>query len=188
MEKIKLTITLDIEVPNVMNKYVITRSNYTSTNAYVLGVPLKIISQPYVGKYTPFPGKTEKILYIKVASLITGYIYEIPLNTDWMTIYDTYEEMVVNCAGWISRGYKIYQDAGRLEQIVNKEYYPMDNSYSSDFDGKWFPVAGKICRILSVPFKVSTDFGKKKRCILVQKKEAGVPVGRAYFMEWKLLP
>jgi hypothetical protein len=185
MEKIKLTITLDIEVPNVMNKYVITRSNYT--DAYVLGVPLKIISQPYVGEYTLYPGKTEKKLYIKVASLITGYIYEIPLNSDWMTIYDTYEEMVIHCAGWISRGYKIYQDAGRLEQIVNKEYYPMDNSYSCDFEGKWFPVAGKLCRILSVPFKVSTEFGKEK-CILVQKKEAGSPVGRAYFMEWKLLP
>ena len=32
MEKIKLTITLDIEVPNVMHKYVITNSNFTSTD------------------------------------------------------------------------------------------------------------------------------------------------------------
>lgn len=181
MEKIKLTITLDIEVLNVMNKYLITRSNFYDT--YVLGVPLKIISQPYMGEHNPYPGEP----CIKVVSLITGYIYEIPFKTEWMTIYDTYEEMVVNCAGWISRGYKIYQDAGRLEQIVNKEYYPMDNSYSKDFEGKWFPVAGKICRILSVPFKVTTEFGKKK-CILVQKKETGVPIGRAYFMEWRLLP
>lgn len=181
---IELTVEVKVRVPNLMGKYLITNSNFD--DAYVCGVPLKIIDQPYMGEYSPFSGKTEKILYIKVASLITGYIYEIPFNTDWMTIYDTYDEMVVNCAKWISRGYKIYQDAGRLEQIVNKEYYPMDNSYSSDFEGKWFPVAGKLCRILSVPFKVSTDYGKK-RCILVQKKD-GKSVGRAFFMEWKLIP
>ncbi len=178
---IELTVEVKVRVPNLMGKYLITNSNFYDT--YVCGVPLKIISQPYMGEHNPYPGKP----CIKVASLITGYIYEIPLETEWMTIYDTYDEMVVNCTKWISRGYKIYQDAGRLEQIVNKEYYPMDNSYSKDFKGEWFPVAGKICRILSVPFKVSTDYGKKK-CILVQKKEEGSPVGRAYFMEWKLIP
>jgi len=182
---IELTVEVKVRVPNVMGKYLITSSNFD--DAYVCGVPLKIISQPYIGEYSLYPGKTERIPYIKVASLITGYIYEIPFKKEWMTIYDTYEEVVANCAGWISRGYKVYQDAGRLEQIVNKEYYPMDNSYSSDFNGKWFPVAGKTCRILSVPFKVSTEFGKRK-CILVQKKEAESPVGRAFFMEWKLLP
>ena len=178
---IELTVEVKVRVPILMGKYLITNSNFYDT--YVCGVPLKIISQPYMGEHNPYPGKP----CIKVVSLITGYIYEIPFLTEWMTIYDTYEEMVVNCGKWISRGYKIYQDAGRLEQIVNKEYYPMDNSYSSDFEGESFPVAGKLCRILSVPFKVTTEFGKKK-CILVQKKETGSPVGRAYFMEWKLIP
>lgn len=182
---IELTIEVKVKVPNLMGKYLITNSNFD--DAYVCGVPLKIISQPYMGEYSCIPGKVEKIPYIKVASLITGYIYEIPFKPEWMTIYDTYDEIVVNCGKWISRGYKIYQDAGRLEQIVNKEYYPMDNSYSKDFESEWFPVAGKLCRILSVPFKVSTGYGKRK-CILVQKKEEGSAVGRAFFMEWKLLP
>lgn len=180
MDTINITISVDlqIKVPRVFNKYIISRTNFTKSEAYVIGVPLKVISNPYI---------EDNELIIDVVSLITGQMYRIPFDQAWFDIYEDFSDLLYASQKWVKKGYTVYQNAGRIEQIINKDYYPMDNSYSRDFEGEWFPVAGNLCRILSVPFKVSTDFGKMK-CILVQKKEEGSAIGRAYFMEWKLLP
>ena len=190
MESIKISVTLDVEVPLLKGKYLITNSNFTSTNAYIDGVPLKILSNPYLKKDN-WLGKDEYKLYIKVVSLITGIHYEIPYSLDWMTVYNDFESLLVKSTKWLIRGYSINPDAGDPTQIINKPYYPMDNSYSSRVDGNnsSFWVAGKECTILSLPFEVKSnwDDDKMKKCSLVKVNDDN-SIGRAMFMEWKLLP
>lgn len=182
MENIIITVASDIQIPNVCGKYLLTNSNFG--DAYVKDVPLKILSNPFVDK----DEYGKQGLFIKVTSLITGLLYKIPFDLDWMTVYDSYEEIVLKCSRWISRGYKVYQDAGRIEQVVNKDYYPMDNSYSSDINGNHMWVAGKTCRILSVPFWTEVkESPKKKKMIFVQMRDGEKTTGMAYFMEWRLV-
>lgn len=191
MESIKISVTLDMVVPLLEGKYLITNSNFTSTNAYIYGVPLKVLSNPYPKKDNRF-GRDEYKLYIKVVSLITGIHYEIPYNLDWMTVYDDFESLLLKSTKWIVNGYSIDPDAGSPIQLINKPYYPMDNSYASRVDGgktKYLWVADKECTLLSVPFDVESnwDGDVMKKCILVKVNEDN-SVGRAMFMEWKLLP
>ena len=183
---IDLTFQLNLKVPNVMNKYVIANSNSTFDDAYILGVPCKIISNPYVREGYFKEGNPDMTLYIKVVSLITGLPYAIPFNTDYLNIYDTFEELKENVdPRWYWKGYTIYEDAGRIEQIVNKTCYPMCNDLSYNFYGEQTKVADHVCRILSVPFKMKTNFGVK-RGILVEDKETKT-ICTCYFMEWKLI-
>ena len=175
-------ITITISVENTLETngmYVIPRSNFS--NAFILGVPLKLVSRPYMKMEKSF-GCNEQRVYVQAVSLITGIRYEIPYDLDWLDIYETYEEMVCHCAGWISKGYKVYQDKGRIEQIIGKEYFPADNSYSSDFKGRHCSLVGKSCKVLSVPFDIDTEFGKRS-CILVKQEKK---VCRCYFTEWAL--
>lgn len=183
---VDLTVQFNLKVPNVMNKYVITDSNSTFNDAYILGVPLEIISNPYVREGYFKEGNPDMTLYIKVVSLITGLPYEIPFNTDYLNIYDTFEELKEAVdPSWYRNGYTIYEHGGKLEQIVNKKYFPMCNDLSNDLCGNRTWVADHLCRILSVPFKVNTAFGTK-RCILVEDK-ATKTTCTCYFMEWKLI-
>ena len=182
---VDLTVQFNLKVPNVMNKYVITDSNSTSNDAYILGVPLKIISNPYVREGYFKEGYPDMTLHIKVVSLITGILYVIPFNSD-LTIYDTFEELKEDLdPRWYWNGYTIYEDAGKIEQIVNKTYQPMCNSLSNDLCGNSTRVADHVCRILSVPFRVNTGFGTKK-CILVEDKGTKT-ICTSQFMEWKLI-
>ena len=158
-------------------KYIVARSNFST--AYVYGVPLRIIGTPYEKTEWWF-SKTRTRFYIRVVSLITGITYEIPYDRNWITVFNSYEELIADCAKWIAKGYKIYSQIGDVKQVVNKLYYPRDNSHSSDFEGKHLRIAGKVCRILSIPFLVKGDLGGMKWCVLVQDKEV---TGRAFFTE-----
>lgn len=177
MDTINITISVDlqIKVPRICNKYIISRTNFSKSEAYVLGVPLRVISNPY------FDEKDNE-LTINVVSLITGQLYRIPFATDWFDIYEDFSDLLYDCQKWVKKGYTVYQNAGRIEQIINKDYYPIDNSWSADFDGNRMWIANSTWRILSVPFKVETEFGDRK-CILLQCRGDKKMVGRGCFME-----
>lgn len=170
---------ITIDPFDLTGKYVITNSNFTTTNArsFVLGVPLKVT--------TPVFKRCGQLCFWAV-SMITGIQYLIPLKPEWMEFYDTYEEVVANSQRFIKKGYEIYDDEQlHLDQIVLKDYNPIDNSWAADFKGERFPVRDCKCLILSTPFKGDTwdeevDLSKY-RFILVRKEDGSV--GRCLFME-----
>lgn len=177
-EKYIVRITIErVEDESPKGKYIISFSNFG--DAYILGIPCKVISDPYPG-YNDITKKKEK--YMTVQSCLTGLVYEIPFALDWMDVYEDLRDYLPKNEDLLNRGY-FFCDSGSEKQIIGKDYFPMDNSYSKDFNGNWFPVAGKTVKIISLPFEEETEFGKKQ-FVLVARDDGRI--GKCMFMEWKL--
>ena len=88
----------------IVGKYIITKSNYGG--AYIMGIPCKIMSEPYAVK-DEYHDKN-----IKVMSCITGIEYEIPYKPSWFKVYDTFDEVLTTteAENLIYYGYHIFQD------------------------------------------------------------------------------
>lgn len=193
---IKITITIEETSENkvkknniIKGKYIITRLNYSG--AYILGVPCKVVSEPFMETYESCAFGKRKRMCIKVMSCITGILYTIPYDTNWFDVYDDYFSVLKVSESFINRGYIIYHDpevtGGIKEQVVGKKYYPMDNSYSkllSACGDCW--VAGEEVKIVSEPYIDSTPYDKKIPFVNVQKNDGSFV--KCMFMEWKLLP
>lgn len=182
MYKVTITIEEFHKKETLKGKFIISRSNFG--NSYILGIPCKVISDPYPG-YNDVLKKKEKKMTVQ--SCLTGLTYEIPYAPQWMDVYDDFHGVLGQCTNLLERGYYFLDNPSEesASQIVGKDYFPMDNSYSKDFKGNWFPVAGKTVTILSVPFEEETEFGKRQ-FVLVAKGNG--EIGRCMFMEWKLRP
>ena len=174
---------------SIIGKYLIANSNFG--DAYISGIPCKITSDPYIGK-NPYLSK-DKVEYIQVMSCITGHEYEIPYVPGWFKMYDTFEEVLTTpeAEKLLYRGYHLFNDSGSSseskKQLIGKEYYPMDNSYSENFtDGGRFWVAGETVTILCKPYMDKTPYGDKKQFITVKREDG--KIGKCLFMEWKLVP
>jgi hypothetical protein len=182
---IKITITIE-EVPEkkselIVGKYLISKSNYG--DAYILGIPCKIMSEPYAVKNDGY--------HIKVISCITGIEYEIPYSPEWLEVYDSYISVIEASESFLHRGYTIYSlpevTRGIASQVVGKEYYPVDNSYSkllSKRGDSW--VAAKKVKIISEPYLDTTPYGEKIPFVNVRKNDGSIV--KCMFTEWKLLP
>jgi hypothetical protein len=185
---IKITVTIE-EVPEkkselIVGKYIISHSNFG--DAYILGIPCKIMSEPYAVKNDKYHDK-----HIKVMSCITGIEYEIPYDPEWFRVYDTFDEVLttVEAEKLLTRGYPIFRNPLRstVEAVRGKNYYPMDNSYTENFtDGDRFWVANKVVTIISKPYMARTPYGDKMWFVIVKTEDG--KVGRCLFMEWKLVP
>ena len=171
--------TIDVEVtPN----YVIPRSNFstgTPDGAYLIGIPCKVISDPYIIKENDsILGEREEKVY-DVISTVTGIQYTIP--TGWSDEYRTLEE-----ANEHARIVGMY--GGRVTDLIGKKYYPRDNSYIKDFQGKWYPLIRQECEIISLPFKEKTyewpDKDDKEMTFVLVKYNN--KVYRVLFEEWAL--
>lgn len=191
---IKITITIEETSENkvkkdnaIKGKYIISRSNFG--DAYILGVPCKVVSEPFMGTYENAIGKRERMC-IKVVSCITGLPYTIPYEMDFLYVYDDYISVLKASESFLHRGYAIYPDPetsrGIMAQLINKEYYPMDNSYSENTNGGRLWVAGRIVDIVGVPFIGKNPHGDDEWFITVKAKDG--EIGKCLFMEWKLLP
>lgn len=167
----------EIKKETLKGKYIISSSNFG--DAYILGIPCKVISDPYPG-YNDVIKKKEK--YMTVQSCITGLVYKIPFALDWLDVYEDFQDILVKNEDLLNRGY-YFCDSGNEKQIIGNDYFPMDNSWSTDFEGNRFPVAGETVTIISLPFEEETEFGRK-RFVLVAKEDG--KVGKCMFMEWKL--
>ena len=166
----------------IVGKYIITKSNYGG--AYIMGIPCKIMSEPYAVK-DEYHDKN-----IKVMSCITGIEYEIPYKPSWFKVYDTFDEVLTTteAENLIYYGYHIFQDPLCCEicGLVGKEYYPIDNSYSEDTNGRRMWVANEVVKIVDVPFIKKTPYGNYEWFVTVKTK--GGQTGKCLFMEWKLIP
>ena len=192
---IKITITIEETSENkakkdtIKGKYIISRSNFG--NSHILGVPCKVVSEPFMGTYESYAFRIRECMCIKVVSCITGLPYTIPYDTDWFNVYDSYASVLAASERFLHSGYTICQnpEATRfvMAQVIGKKYYPMDNSYSkllSKRGDRW--VAGKEVRIVCEPYIDTTPFGNKIPFVNVQKDDGSIV--KCMFMEWKLLP
>jgi len=188
---IKITITIEetsenkVKKNNTINgKYIIARSNFGE--AFILGVPCKVVSEPFMDIYL---GSEKKC--IKIRSCITGIQYTIPYSMKWFDVYDTFADVLMASESFLHRGYAIYPNPevtrGITRQVFYKKYYPMDNSHSKLLFGNgdsW--VAGKEVEIVSEPYIDITNYGKKVPFINVRKDDGSIV--KCIFMEWKFLP
>lgn len=183
---IQITITIDVEESKI-GKYIIPGSNFSTdeTNgAYVLGIPCKILSEPYIIKDKDILGiPGEKEVY-DVQSMVTGIRYTIP--TGWSDEYDTLEE--ANKHAYIKGIENPF-----IENIIGMKYWPRDNSFNEDCNGKWHNMLKKECVVVSVPFKDRThdklydrlcDSPKEFNFI---KVKCDGKVHRVLFHEWALV-
>lgn len=184
---IKITITIE-EVPEkkselIVGKYLISSTNFG--DSYILGIPCKIMSEPYAVK-DEYHDKN-----IKVMSCITGIEYEIPYKPSWFKVYDTFDEVLTTAEAkrLLSREYRIFRNpllCREMYRLVGHEYYPMDNSYSEDTNGERLWVAGTVVEIVGVPFIGKNPHGGDEWFVTVKTKSG--KIGKCLFMEWKLLP
>ena len=192
---IKITITIEEVLENkvkenniIKGKYIISRSNFG--DSYILGVPCKVVSEPFMGTYKSYAFGEKECMCIKVVSCITGLPYTIPYDTDWFKVYDSYASVLEASESFLHHGYAIYQnpEATRdiMVQVVGKKYYPIDNSYTkllSKCGDRW--VAGKEVKIVSEPYIDTIPYGDKIPFVNVQKNDGSIV--KCMFMEWKLL-
>lgn len=154
----------------VTPKYIIPTSNFD--DAYLIGIPCKVLSAEYINK----SGRT----VYDVMSTVTGIEYTIP--TGWAHEYRTLEE--ANLHSHIKGS-----NTPSVTNLIGKKYWPHDNSWNMDFEGKWSNLVKKECEIVSIPFKDKThdkDFVTDLEKTFILVKYNG-KVHRVLFEEWDLL-
>lgn len=183
---IKITVTIE-EVPEkkpelIVGKYLISHTNFG--DSYILGIPCKIMSEPYAVKNKHHDKN------IKVMSCITGIEYEIPYKPEWFEIYDSFEEVLNTPRAnlLLRRGFSISRNPlMSTVGVSGKKYYPIDNSYSENFtDGNRLWVANRVVTIISNPYRAKTSCGYDAWFVIVKTEDG--KVGSCLFTEWKLVP
>lgn len=166
-----------------VTNYIIPRSNFSTGSpdgAFLIGVPCKVFSEPYITKEKNVFGEMKNKEVYDVISMITGIKYTIP--TGWADEYDTLEE--ANKHSHISGRY-----GGKMSDLIGRKYWPRDNSYILDFEGNWNSLINKECEIVSVPFKEKTYDkylnGTQERTFILVKYED--KAYRVLFEEWCLV-
>ena len=160
--------------------YVVPTSNFTDGQTYLLGVPCKVLSDhPYKKSRKTILGDVKVENVIDVQSCITGIEYTVP--TDWVNGYDS---LVDANEGANILGHHFPS----VKDLIGKPYWPRDNSYIADFEGKWANLYKKECEIVSVPYKetVLTCTGEKKEYVFILVKYNGKTY-RVLFGEWGLI-
>ena len=150
--------------------YVVPTSNFSDKNTYLYGIPCKVIEEA---------GDN----YIVVMSLITGIKYTIPKY--WNKEYDN--EIDAIRASSVKSSTCMCKNPQPLN-VIGKKYYPKDNSYIADFEGKWTSLIGETVTIISLPFEETFNLGGKeyvRKMVLVEYKGK---VYRTMFMEWAFFP
>ena len=125
--------------------YVVPTSNFTGDQAYLLGVPCKVLSDyPYKKSRKTIIGDVKVEDVIDVQSCVTGLKYTVPI--EWCEKYDSLVEA--------NEGANIIgHHFPDVKELIGKPYWPRDNSYIANFDGKWADLYKKECEIVSIPFK-----------------------------------
>lgn len=166
------------KVPN----YVIPCSNFSTGSpdgAYLIGVPCKVISEPYIIKEKNVFGEMKDREVYDVRSMVTNIKYTIP--TGWADEYDTLEEANKHA---LIKG----TEHPSPTDLISRKYWPRDNSYIKDSQGNWHSLIRKECRIISVPFKEKTyeyPVANEERTFIMVMYEG--KVYRVLFEEWALV-
>ena len=174
MELIVIAIaTQEKTTPN----YVVPTSNFSDGQAYLLGVPCKVLSdRPYKKVRKTIFGDPKVEDVIDVRSCVTGLKYTVP--TDWVNGYDSLVDANDNadiCGHHFPS----------VRELIGKPYWPRDNSWVNDFDGKWGDLYKKKCEIISVPFKEKPSDSNSERTFILVRCEG--KIYRTLFNEYALI-
>lgn len=174
MELIVIAIaTQEKTTPN----YVVPTSNFSDGQAYLLGVPCKVLSdRPYKKVRKTIFGDPKVEDVIDVRSCVTGLKYTVP--TDWVNGYDSLVQANDN-ADIIGHHFP------SVKELIGKPYWPRDNSWVNDFDGKWGDLYKKKCEIISVPFKEKPSDSNSERTFILVRCEG--KIYRTLFNEYALI-
>lgn len=183
---IQIIITVDVEESKI-GKYIIPKSNFLTgepNEAYILGIPCKILSEPYTINHKNILGDFEDQEVYDVQSMVTGIRYTIP--TGWADEYDTLEE--ANKHAHIKGIENPF-----IENIIGMKYWPRDNSFNEDSNGEWHNMFKKECVVISAPFKDWTHdkfydrmCDSPRKFNFIKVKHDG-KVHRVLFGEWALI-
>ena len=142
-------VTIKVKEKKSTPNYVVPRSNFftgTDLAAYVMGVPCKVISEPYMRKVKIIGIGMRVMEVIDVKSMLTNIKYTIANN--YYTGYDTLEEANKHTCIFL-RGDKDPFPTN----LISRQYWPRDCSWCKGHDGKEeVNLVNKECRIISVPF------------------------------------
>jgi hypothetical protein len=160
--------------PSVMGiyLYVVPTSNFCDSNAYLCGIPCRVVSKPYIKKCNLIGiGEVDKKV-VDVVSLLTGIKYT--TYAEWCDVYLFAEDAIEN-----SKLKTEYDQT--VSSIIGKKYYPRDNSYIEDKNGNWKSLIGKETVVCSLPYVAKTDTGKEHTFVNVMYQGN---VYRTLFEEW----
>ena len=160
--------------------YVVPTSNFSDGHAYLLGVPCKVLSDyPYKKSRKTILGDVKIEDVIDVKSCVTGLKYTVP--TDWVKGYDS---LVDANEGAEITGHHF----PNVKELIGKPYWPRDNSYITDANGKWGNLYMEKCEIVSVPYKetILTCTGEKREHTFILVKYNGKTY-RTLFYEYALI-
>lgn len=129
-------------VTGKMPKYVVPTSNFT--NAYIIGVPCKVLGDPYIGLWKNILNQEDIRLLIDVQSCVTGIKYTVPYS-GFLKEFDSLVE-ANDEASIIGHHFPDIKD------LIGKPYWPSDNSYITDAEGNWKDLFHKECEIISIPY------------------------------------
>jgi hypothetical protein len=157
--------------------YVVPTSNFTEGQTYLLGVSCKVLSDhPYKKSRKTIIGDVKVEDVIDVRSCVTGLEYTV--LTDWVNGYDS----LVDANEDASILGHHFPD---VKELIGKPYWPRDNSYVADFNGRWADLYKKKCEIVSVRFK-SKPSGSDSEYNFILVRYDG-KIYRTLFEEWALI-
>lgn len=162
------TILLSVEIKSAVGMYVVPTSNCCYSDAYLCGIPCRVVSKPYIKE---FNGEGYKNM-VDVVSLLTGIKYTI--YAEWCDTYLFAENAIKNSKLKTEYNQTIFS-------IMGMKYYPKDNSYIEDKNGNWKSLYGKETVVCSIPYVAMTDNGKEKTFVNVMYQGN---IYRTLFEEW----
>ena len=155
-----------VKIKIVIGTYVVPKSNYSVCgDAYLCGIPCRVVSNPYIKKCTG-----EQV--VDIVSLLTGIKYTI--SSEWCDVYLFADDAIENSK------LKTEYDQN-VSSIIGMKYYPRDNSYIEDKNGNWKSLIGKETVVWSLPYVVKTDTGQEDTFVDVMYQGN---VYRTLFGEW----
>ena len=160
-------ISLSVNIKSAIGQYVVPTSNFVCGDSYLIGIPCRVVSKPYIKKY----GKVYNNV-VDVVSLLTGIKYTI--YEEWCDVYLFAEDAIENSS------LKTEYDQN-VSSIIGMKYYPRDNSYIEDMNGNWKSLFGKETVVCSLPYVAKTDTGNEKTFVNVMYQGN---VYRTLFGEW----
>lgn len=158
-----------------------------TTEAFLIGLPCKVVSEPYkaLHNYAGMGTRSEEV--IDVVSCLTGIKYTIP--TDWCKEFESFDETVEDSAIRSRDG--LVMVFANENNIIGRPYYPKDNSFIMQFgDDKYarHPLYGKECKCISLPFVEEVECAGDKYTYKFVLVEYEGKVYRTLFEEWCFYP
>lgn len=183
------TLEQELNVEEVLPKYVVPTSNFTSCedeNVMLIGIPCRVLSKkPFLKDYEKIvpPFDKEKRPTVTVQSMVTGLIYDIPW-TGWVKEYNSLAK--ANLEADI-RGHYFPS----LTDIIDRPYWPRHNDSitkvgEEETEYTFHNLYKKRCMIVSFPYRSKYKIlGETRERWFINVYHKGV-IYKVPFEEWAM--